>query len=255
VGEVEAVLIEPASAHPEEIERVVAWVREAERGGLALKAILVTHHHRDHVGGACALADRLRVPLLAHAATADRLEGEVAFDQLLEDGERVVLDGNRPISLRALHTPGHAPGHLCFLEESSGVMVAGDMVAAIGTILIEPRDGDMSAYLRSLDRMASERPAALIPAHGGVLWEPEAVLRGYVAHRLRRESRVVEALRHHGRPASSSDLVARVYADSPTADPVLAGLSIEAHLIKLAHDGLALRTPDGWLPSNASSSG
>jgi glyoxylase-like metal-dependent hydrolase (beta-lactamase superfamily II) len=246
VGSGDAVLIEPATPYPEELERAVAWVEEARRAGTHVRALLVTHHHPDHVGGARALSERLRLPLWGHALTAERLKGELTFDRLLEDGERIVLDGPEPLVLRAIHTPGHAPGHLCFLEERSRVMVAGDMVAAVGTILVEPGDGDMAEYLRSLERMAAEKPSVLVPAHGGPLRDPEAVLAHYVRHRLDRERRIYDALVGYGGAATPLDLLPVAYADAPRAAWPLAALSTEAHLLKLSAEGRVRRTAGRW---------
>lgn len=252
IGSGEAVLIEPATPYADELERAVAWVEEVRRDGIEVKALLVTHHHPDHVGGAKALAERLHVPIWGHRLTADRLGADLPLERLIEDGESIRLEGPESIVIRAMHTPGHAPGHLCFLEERSRVMVAGDMVASIGTILIEPRDGDMSAYLRSLERMDAERPSLLIPAHGAPIRDPHATLVRYVEHRLERERRVLSALASHARPASAMDLVPVAYADAPAAVWPLAALSTEAHLLKLAVEGRARSTTEGWVATQSS---
>lgn len=250
VGTGEAVLIEPATPYPAELDRAVAWVREARRAGIAPVALVATHHHRDHVGGASALAERLGLPLWAHRLTAERLAGELTFARLLEDGERLRLDGPTPMTLRAVHTPGHAPGHLCFVEEASGAMIAGDMVAGVGTILVEPTDGDMGLYLASLERMRREEPSVLLPAHGWPLYDAQGVLRHYVAHRLEREAKVRAALARHGGPATPMDLVPDAYDDAPKAVWPLAALSTEAHLRKLEEDGAARRVDERWAPAD-----
>lgn len=252
VGSGEAVLVEPASPYPEEIDRLVAWVEHERRQGIRPKAIVATHHHPDHVGGAVALAERLGLPLWAHAGTAQRLEGQIAFHRLLEDGEPIELAGPRPLTLRCLHTPGHAPGHLCLLEERSRAMIAGDMVAGVGTILVEPHDGDMTLYLDSLRRMQELAPSMLLPAHGGVIAEPDRCLAHYVAHRLEREAKVREALRAHGGPASARELVPLAYDDVPEAIWPIAVMAAEAHLLKLVADGEARRDGARFVPARAS---
>ncbi|MGD8606659.1 MAG: MBL fold metallo-hydrolase, partial [Myxococcales bacterium] len=150
VGTGEAVLVEPATPYRDEQDVMVEWVQSTRLRGVEPVAILATHHHPDHVGGAVALRERLQLPLWVHAMTAKRLDGIVEVDRLIQDGERIELEGSVPTALTALHTPGHAPGHLCFIDAASGMMIAGDMVASVGTIIVEPTDGDMLLYIESL---------------------------------------------------------------------------------------------------------
>ncbi|MEM7434685.1 MAG: MBL fold metallo-hydrolase [Myxococcota bacterium] len=252
VGTGQAVLVEPATPYRDEQDVMVDWVEASRNRGIEVIAILATHHHPDHVGGAVALCERLDLPLWGHEMTAERLNGIVALDRLLEDGERLELAGPTPTSLTAMHTPGHAPGHLCYTDAHSGIMIAGDMVASIGTIIVEPYDGDMTLYLDSLRRMAAAEPAALLPAHGDIIDDPQAMLGFYVAHRLMREGKVADALRAHGGPAKPQDLVAKAYDDAPKSVWPLALRSIEAHLIKLVRDGAARVDDDGWSPADGS---
>lgn len=246
VGSGEAVLIEPATPYKEEQDAMVEWIDEARDRGVRVNAILATHHHPDHVGGAKELSKRLGLPLWAHEMTAQRLQGIVEFERWIGDGEQIELPGPTPTALRAVHTPGHAPGHLCFIDEASGIMMAGDMVASIGTIIVEPTDGDMVLYLESLQRMIDLRTAALLPAHGGLIENPEAILTFYIEHRLMREAKVFEALVAHGRPGRPIDIVAKAYDDTPRAVWPLALRSIEAHLIKLEGEGRVAREGKAW---------
>jgi len=248
VGTGEAVLVEPATPYREEQDGMAEWVQGARLRGVEPIAILATHHHPDHVGGAMALRERLQLPLWAHAMTAQRLDGIVEVDRLIQDGERIELEGPTRTSLTALHTPGHAPGHLCFIEEASGMMIAGDMVASVGTIIVEPTDGDMLLYLESLRTMATMEPVALLPAHGDVIVDPQAILRFYIEHRLMREGKVLEALRARGTASRPRHLVASAYDDTPKALWPLALGSIEAHLIKLEREGRVLKEGDRWAP-------
>lgn len=195
---------------------------------LPIAAVALTHHHGDHTGGAAALAARWGVPIAAHAATARRLDGIVEVTQLVADGER--LHG-----MTAVHTPGHAEGHLCF--EVGGATIAGDMVAGIGTILIDPSEGDMAHYLDSLERLLARPPAALLPAHGPVIEDGPAKLHEYLAHRRMREARVLGALT--STPSTLADLLPAAYGDTPRMLWPLAERSLRAHLDKLVAEGRA----------------
>lgn len=248
VGTKEAVIVEPATPYREEQDLMVEWVQAARLKGVEPVAILATHHHPDHVGGAMALRERLQLPLWAHAMTAQRLDGIVDIDMLIQDGERIVLDGPTPTALSALHTPGHAPGHLCFIDEATGMMIAGDMVASVGTIIVEPTDGDMLLYLESLRKMSVLEPTALLPAHGDVIPQPQAILSFYIEHRLMRERKVLEALESRGKPSRPRHLVEKAYDDTPKHLWPLALRSIESHLIKLERESRVLKEGDRWAP-------
>lgn len=247
VGTRELALVEPASPFPEEIERLSDWVEGVRAQGRSLRCILLTHHHPDHAGGAAQLRERLGVPLWAHARTAERLAGKVEIDRLLAHGERVELDGPERQRLGAVHTPGHAPGHLCFLEPASRTLIAGDMVAGVGTILVDPVDGDMQQYLASLQELDALDLAQLLPAHGLPIDEPRARLRFYVQHRLLREGKIADALAGLGREASLEELIPIAYADTAPAAWPYARLAAEAHLVKLEREGRAVRRGPRWL--------
>ncbi len=247
VGTRELVVIEPASPFPDEIARAIAWLEAQRSAGRQLRAVLLTHHHPDHVGGAAAVRRHFGVPIWAHALTAERLAGALAIDRVLEHGERVELDGPTPFALEALHTPGHAPGHLCFFEPRSRSLIAGDMVASKGTILIEPRDGDMRAYLASLAALAQLDARQILPAHGEPIGDPAACLAFYQRHRLEREAKVLAALARFSEPVEIDELVPIAYADTARAAWPFARLSLAAHLIKLEREGRAAARDERWL--------
>jgi len=253
VGSSELVLIEPASPYEDEIERLAAWVERALANGRRLKSLLLTHHHPDHAGGAARLRERLGVPLWAHAATAERLHGRVSIDRELGHGERIELLGETPMVLEAIHTPGHAPGHLCFWEPHSRSLIAGDMVASVGTILIEKTDGDMQAYLRSLAELDALGASQLLPAHGLPIREAHERLSFYIQHRLAREAKVLAALHDAGRESLVDELVPVAYADTAQIAWPLARLSAEAHLIKLEREGRVALRGQRWLALSAPS--
>jgi len=222
-------VIDPGSPYPEQ--------QAVLDGVLAVNppsAVLLTHHHGDHVGGATALAERWSVPIAAHAGTARRLAGRVNVTQLIEDGETAH-------GATAIFTPGHAEGHLCFAVGDAAI--AGDMVAGVGTILIDPSEGDMAVYLASLERLLARPQMTLLPAHGPALPDGHGKLSEYLAHRRMRESLVAAALRDT--PRTLGELVADAYRDTPRALWGLAERSLLAHLVKLAREQRATDAGDG----------
>lgn len=247
IGTREVVLVEPASPFAPEIAQASAWVEATHAAGKQLCAVLLTHHHPDHVGGAQAIRERFGVPVWAHARTAERLAGRLVIDRHLEDGERIDLDGPTPMQLESMLTPGHAPGHLCFFEPNSRSLIAGDMVAGVGTILVDARDGDMQQYVASLEAMRAREASQLLPAHGLPIADPAARLGFYLQHRREREGKVLAALSTFSRPASLDELLPHAYADTPPAAWPFARLSLEAHLIKLAREERAIARDERWL--------
>ncbi len=147
-------------------------------------------------------------------------------------------------TLRVLHTPGHASNHLCFLLEEEKILFTGDHVMQGSTVVINPPDGDMVAYLGALQALLAEDVDWLAPGHGFLVAEPHAVIRALMAHRLRREAKVAAALQVAA-PVSLGALVPRVYDDVPAALHGMAERSLLAHLLKLEHDGRAARRGEG----------
>ncbi len=231
----EAVLVDPGSDLPEEIDRLLAALAAArEKDGRRVIEIWLTHHHPDHIAGAAEVQRRLGIPIAAHPETAERLGTRLSIARTLRDDERIELAGAEPgeaMTFRVLHTPGHARGHLCFFEERQGSLLCGDLVAGIGTIVIDPPEGNMSDYLASLDRMLALLPRTLFPAHGPAIEDAPGKLREYVEHRQRREDKVLAAWGQGLR--SAREMVATVYDDAPDAARPLAERQIEAHLSRL----------------------
>jgi endoribonuclease LACTB2 len=246
LGTGEAVLVDPGSpldAENERLERALSVARD--RLGREVTAIWLTHHHPDHIGGVERLRRFLNVPVLAHPATAERLAGlagrvdRIVVDGTLEDGQRVVLAGNLagdpPFPVRVVHTPGHARGHLCFFDETHRSALVGDLVAGLGTIVVDPPEGDMDAYLTSLDKLAALNPRTLFPGHGPAIKNAVAKLREYIEHRLWREERVLAAWSQGLR--TPGEMLATVYDDVPKEAHLLAERQILAHLDRLRKTG------------------
>ncbi len=218
-------VVDPGSPYPDQ-----QAVLDEVLGQIRIDLVLLTHHHGDHIGGAAALAERWGVPIAAHAATARRLDGVLEVTRLIADGEE--LHG-----VTAVHTPGHAEGHLCFEHADAGATIAGDMVAGIGTILIDPSEGDMALYLASLEQLLARPSMMLLPAHGPAIADGPAKLREYLAHRRMREARVMSSLSET--PATLSELLPIAYGDTPPMLWPLAERSLRAHLDKLVNEGRA----------------
>jgi ribonuclease/clavin/mitogillin len=237
IGGGELAVVDPGSPYPEEqavLERVLA---DLAQEGLTLREIWLTHAHADHVGGVAALRARRDLTLRAHTDVAERLPRDTGFCVLLADGDRLHQ------RYRAVHTPGHARGHMAFLDERTGALLAGDMVSTLSTIVIDPPDGDMTDYLASLARLRDLGPRSLFPAHGSPTQGAVAKIEEYLAHRQAREAKVLAALEP---PGTLDEVTARAYDDTlPFMLPV-AARSCLASLEKLARERKARSSDGTW---------
>jgi glyoxylase-like metal-dependent hydrolase (beta-lactamase superfamily II)/8-oxo-dGTP pyrophosphatase MutT (NUDIX family) len=230
IGEDDVIVIDPASPYEEEqaiLDRVLAQKRVRE--------IWLTHLHRDHVGGANHLREKSGAAVAAHPITARDLEGLVHVDRTFADNERLELQGSPGWSLQVLHTPGHARGHVCIFESRTGSLIMGDLMAGVGTIVIDPPEGHMATYLDSLRRMQALPVTALFPAHGPSMANAKARIQEYLDHRLARERMILEAWKAGTR--EPAEIVKAVYTDVPEAMHALAERSVIAHLDKLREEG------------------
>jgi len=238
VGFREMILIDPASGDRDQIERLKQSVESSgEREGGFVKAIWLTHHHGDHVGGVEAMRRLLGVPVCAHAHTAERLaERGIEVDQPLVDGQTIVLAGDPPVTLRVVHTPGHARGHLSFYEEGTESLIAGDMLAGHSTIIIDPPEGDMDAYLASLSKLIALQPKVALPSHGSMIANAVERLQGLYNHRLRREQQILEAWKQGLR--DPLEILPTIYLDIQAHEYPLAERQITAHIERLKKLGM-----------------
>lgn len=231
VGIDEVAVIDPGPDEARHIEAIVgASMRERVRW------ILVTHHHIDHAAGVQRLKEATGAEIVAFGppkSAATSGHGTAwAPDRKAKDGD--VIEGTE-WGLEVLHTPGHASDHLCFFLEEERVLFTGDTVLSGSTTVINPPDGDMAAYLQSLERLRKRRLSRLCPGHGDVLDDPKAILSEYVDHRMERENQILEIL--SAGPSKITDLVSKIYVDVPEALHDMAGRSVLAHLQKLKAEG------------------
>lgn len=229
LGEESLVVVDPGSADPGQLQRLDRVI-----GDRTVEAVLFTHHHPDHVGG-LSWAQERGIPLWMHRSTADPLG--VRPDRELRDGDFVG-------EWQALHTPGHASGHLALWHPQRRVLLPGDLVSGISTILIASPDGDMADYLQSLRRCIDLQPRLLLPSHGGPFGPGNRLLENTLAHRLERERKVAAAL-----GGTFDEILETAYADAGGPARQLARLSLQSHLRKLVKDGVARQFEDRWLPA------
>ena len=207
-----------------------------------IRWILVTHTHLDHSPAAALLREKSGAQLVGMPAPE-----QGAQDKKFKPG-RIMIQDERLVGddfvLTAIHTPGHASNHLCYLLEEEGLLFTGDHIMSGSTVVIAPPDGDMASYLASLALLKRYPLKRLAPAHGGILEQPEAVIDWLIAHRLGREAKVVEALA--AAPDSTLDeLLPVVYQDVQALLFPVAKHSLTAHLLKLKDEGRARRSDNG----------
>ena len=243
IGEREVAVVDPGPDLPEHIDAL-----ERAIAGRPVIAIMCTHTHRDHSPAARPLADRTGAPIIGCAPLAletvgpradASFDGDYAPDRVLEDGQKLVVDGER---VTTVATPGHTSNHLCFGYR--GALFSGDHVMGWSTTVVVPPDGDMAEYMASLNKLRKRDDRIYYPAHGPAVTNPKQYVRHLVGHRMQREKQILGLLSE--RPRAIPDIVASAY---PGLDPrltIAAGGSVFAHLLDLERRGLVQSQGDEW---------
>lgn len=245
IGDTSLTVLDPGPADSRHVDNLLA---AAEQIGVPIRHVLVTHTHRDHSPAAALLAEKLDAELIGPLAPDDGLQDDAWHPtRTVNDGD--VLDAGG-LPLRAIATPGHVGNHFCYLLEQQQLLFTGDHLIHGSTVVIAPPSGDMRAYLQSLEKLTAEDIRLMAPGHGDLIRDPADYIVKTIAHRYKREEKVVQALAAQAGPVPVNQLVPAVYDDVPAFLHGVAAMSLLAHLIKLEGDGQAHRdSQNQWLAS------
>ncbi len=245
VGRGAVAVIDPGPDLPEHVEAILAAT-----AGERIAAIVCTHTHRDHSPAAALLKAASGAEIVGCAPLAlddDGPRADAAFDtgyapdRVLGDGGRISGEG---WTIEAVATPGHTSNHLCYALAESGALFTGDHVMGWSTSVVSPPDGDMAAYMASLERLMARDDQIYYPAHGAPVEQPRRLVRGMIGHRRQREGQIVRLLGEAARPIP--EMVARMYAGIDERLRGAAGRSVLAHLIDLETRGIVARDAETW---------
>jgi len=243
IGSEEVAVVDPGPDLPEHVDAL-----EHAIGGRRVAAIMCTHTHRDHSPASRPLAERTGAPLIGCAPLAletvgpradAAFDGDYSPDIVLEDGQTLEV-GGKPVFVVA--TPGHTSNHLCFAYE--GALLTGDHVMGWSTTVVVPPDGDMAAYMQSLEKLRQRDDRTYYPAHGPPVTNPQQYVRGLIGHRMQREKQILRLVGE--KPRDIPDIVANAYPGLDKRLTVAAGGSVWSHLLDLERRGLVQEQQDLW---------
>ena len=228
IGNKDITLIDPGPNIQEHIDEII------KMGDGNIKRIIVTHTHTDHSPAALPISKMLNVPMYGRLVDGDSSwEDETFFpDVVINDSDKIET---KEYILEAIHTPGHASNHFCFLIKNLNCLITGDHIMDGSTVVIGPPDGSMQDYLNSLKHLLSLEIDFLAPGHGNFMYEPQKIIQSIIRHRLSRENKVIRRLEKHGE-CSLNELVLQVYDDVSDELHPIAKYSLEAHLVKLVDE-------------------
>jgi glyoxylase-like metal-dependent hydrolase (beta-lactamase superfamily II) len=241
VGTHELIVVDPGPEDESHMQAILAAAR------VPIRWILCTHTHMDHAPGAARLKQLSGATVAAMLAPRTDHDFQLSVDRVLVDGD-VIECGD--LTIRAVHTPGHASNHLCYLLEQNRMLFTGDHIMQGSTVVIWPPDGNMRAYVESLRSLLNLDLAVLAPGHGRLLGHPHDELNRLIEHRLRREDKVRQAVLRSGTGVTIETLLSSAYDDVSSSLHQWAALSLQAHLDKLVADG-ELRLTGGCYRSSA----
>lgn len=251
----ELALIDPGPEDDAHFNAIMAAI-----GSNRLTAILVTHTHRDHVDGLPRLqkatgartggfgrTSKARGTRTTSPSGTEFVDEDFKPDIALEDGSSYQGEG---FALSALHTPGHAPDHLCFALDGTSLLFSGDHVMSWNTSVVAPPEGNMAAYMRSLDKLLGRSDEAFLPGHGGRLYQPQRVVKAFIVHRQMRERAILDCIK--GGHATISEIVPIVYRGLDSRLLKAASLSVAAHVEHLIEQRLLTSTDQPLLETRLS---
>lgn len=246
IGSDPAYLIDPGAHEPEELEKLFKIIDDKISQGFQLRAIILSHHHPDHIAGTVDCQKRYEVPVWSHAFTAKKDIGNIEIRREIEDGDELPLPSIDGIdrTLQCMHTPGHAIGHLVFFDTFYRILFAGDMISTMSSIIIAPPEGNIQTYLQSLERLRQFDTSILLPSHGNASGQPDKLIEATIQHRQKREKLLLQTLSN--KPQTIAALALELYKGTPPQVMPLAELQLLAGLLKLQEEGLTKETELGW---------